>query len=156
MGEPFLLVPCQEVITVLMNKLLLLTWILRLHALVLLMAAVPVLLPFSIMDSIHQMLGLGELPPAPLTGYLTRSLSTVYAMHGAVCLALTFDLRRYGDLVRLLALFHVVLGGVLLGIDLAEGMPWFWTLCEGPPIVLFALFIYVFSGHCLKGESDGN
>ena len=40
-------------------------------------AVVAVFLPTETMVSIHQQLGLGEFPVAPITEYLTRSLSAL-------------------------------------------------------------------------------
>lgn len=133
-----------------MNKLQLLTWLLRLNAAVLLLAVVPVFFPYSLMNSIHQYLGLNELPNSPITDYLTRSLSLMYTLHGAVCLALALDVKRYLPMIRLVALYHVAFGIMLLGIDIQAGLPVWWTIGEGPMIALFALFIWFFSGVCSK------
>lgn len=133
-----------------MNNLQILTWVLRAHALVLLLALVPIFFPFEWMDKIHGWLGLGELPEARITQYLTRSLSLVYALHGAVCLALTMNMKKYLPFIQLVAGFHFVFGGLSLAIDLNAGMPWFWTIGEGPMIMLFAIFIYFYSAVCLR------
>jgi len=50
----------------------------------LLLATVAVFLPVSQMAIMHRWLGLGEFPDAPITIYLARSTSLLYAMHGAV------------------------------------------------------------------------
>ena len=50
----------------------------------LLTAIIPSMMPFEWMKEIHRYLGMGELPDGPIMGYLTRSLSAMYAMHGAV------------------------------------------------------------------------
>lgn len=131
-----------------MNKLKILAWLLRLNALVLILALIPMLFPFSVMNTIHQWFGLGELPQAPITEYLTRSLSLVYALHGAVCLALAMDVKRYLPLIQLVAMFHFGFGLLILAIDLYAGLPWFWTIGEGPMITLFATFVYIFCNMC--------
>ena len=43
-----------------------------------------VVMPFELMNVIHQQMGLGELPHVPIVGYLTRSISALYALHGAL------------------------------------------------------------------------
>ena len=131
-----------------MNKLFVLTWLLRLHACVLLLALVPIIFPYSLMNWLHQLLGLGELHQAPITEYLTRSLSLVYALHGAVCLVLACDISRYLPLIRTIALFHFVFGLISLGIDIYAGLPIYWIIGEGPMISLFALFILWYSKDC--------
>jgi hypothetical protein len=64
--------------------------LLQLNAGVLLLAAPRVLLPFAWMDAVHrEVLGLGSLPELPITKYMARSLSLVYAMHGVVVFFVT-------------------------------------------------------------------
>ena len=85
--------------------------LLRANAAILLCAAPCALLPVAWMDAVHRdLLGLGPLPDAPLTRYLTRSLSLVYALHGAVVLAATRDWPRHRPLAPVIAGLHVALG----------------------------------------------
>lgn len=97
-----------------------------------LLALLAVFLPLGWMARTHAWLGMGELPPAPIVGYLTRSASALYALHGAIILFLSFDPRRYARLITFLAVAALFHGAVMLGIDLAAEMPVFWTLLEGP------------------------
>ncbi|MBP3956619.1 hypothetical protein J8F10_15200 [Gemmata sp. G18] len=124
----------------------LLIWLMRIDAGVVLCAFPCAFLPFEWMDTVHRdWLGLGPLPDAVITRYMTRSLSLVYAMHGAIVLAITFDWKRYRPLVPVLAWLHAVLGVGLLIVDLNAGVPWWWTAGEGPGLVAFGLvklFLY--------------
>ncbi len=124
----------------------LLLWLMRIDAGVLLCAFPCAFLPFGWMDTVHRdWLGLGPLPDAVITRYMTRSLSLVYAMHGAIVLAITLDWTRYRPLVPVLAWLHAVLGVGLLAVDLSAGVPWWWTAGEGPGLVAFGLvklFLY--------------
>jgi hypothetical protein len=95
-------------------------------------ALVAVFLPHSWMSSAHAFLGLGTLPDAPIVGYLTRSTSALYALHGAMILIVSFDVSRYWRLITFLAVAALVHGAIMLGIGFAVGMPWYWTLVEGP------------------------
>lgn len=104
-----------------------------------LFALVPVLMPFSWMVATHRWLGLGEMPNGPVVEYLARSLSAFYALVGAICLVLASDMDRYRPVVRFLGAAFAVMGLVFLGVDLAAGMPWWWTASEGPGAVVFAL-----------------
>jgi hypothetical protein len=88
-----------------------------------LLALVPVFMPFSWMAATHRWLGLGEMPAAPVVEYLARSVSAFYAVTGALCLALTTDLERYRPPVRSLGVAFALMSVVLLGVDLAAGMP---------------------------------
>jgi hypothetical protein len=96
------------------------------------LAFLAVLLPPEWMAKSHVWLGLGALPREPIVDYLTRSSSALYALHGAMILFISFDTPRYDRLITFLAAAALVHGAIMLGIDLAVGMPMFWTLCEGP------------------------
>ena len=109
-----------------------------------LFALVAVFMPVSWMAATHRWLGLGEMPTGPVVEYLARSLSAFYAIMGALCLVLTTDLERYRPLVRFLALAVVLMSLVVLGVDLAAGMPWWWSASEGPGGIVFgALLVYL-------------
>lgn len=105
----------------------------------LLVATVPVFFPLSWMAYLHQVLGLGEMPTEPLVEYLARSTSMLYALHGAIVLAVAFRFRQLHALVPLIILLHMLMGVAITLIDLAAPMPWYWTLGEGPGIVFGAL-----------------
>jgi hypothetical protein len=95
------------------------------------------------MASAHAALGLGDLPNAPIVGYLTRSASALYGLHGAMILFVSFDVRRYERLITFLAIAALFHGAVMLGIDLKVGMPWFWTLFEGPGFAMTGIVVLV-------------
>ena len=96
-----------------------------------LFALVAVFMPSSWMAATHRWLGLGEMPTGPVVEYLARSLSAFYAVMGALCLVLTTDLERYRPLVRFLGVAFALMSLVLFGVDLAAGMPWWWSASEG-------------------------
>ena len=139
-----------------MQKIDILKWLLRAHAVMLLSAIVPIFFPYSVMNAIHEMLGLGELPYTPITEYLTRSLSLVYALHGAVCLVITFDMMKYLPLMRTIAGFHFLFGLFSTGIDLYSKLPTYWIIGEGPMISIFAVFVYFFTGQCIAESQVSN
>ena len=105
-----------------------------------------VVMPFDWMNSIHQQLGLGELPRAPIVGYLTRSISALYALHGALLIFLAHDVRRYRLVVRFLAVAGVVFGALVLGIDYSVRMPVGWTVQEGPFVVVLGMVFFWLTG----------
>jgi hypothetical protein len=110
--------------------------LLRINAIILLTAVIPAIMPFSWMMAIHRQLGMGELPEGPIVGYLTRSCSALYAMHGALVYFISLDVRRYLPVVKCLAVLAIVLGIGLFVLDLAVGMPIFWIIGEGPFVAL--------------------
>jgi hypothetical protein len=116
--------------------------LLRLSSLMLLLALGAVVMPQPWMDAVHQHLGMGPLPDKPIVGYLTRSVSAMYALHGALLLFVSFDVRRYLPVIRFLALAAIAFGLIMLLIDLHVGMPRPWTGGEGPFILLEGLVFY--------------
>src|SRR5438132_9424697 len=97
-----------------------------------LFALVAVFMPVSWINATDRWLELGEMPTGPVVEYLARSLSAFYAVMGALCLVLATDLERYRPLVRFLGVAFALMSVALLGVDLAAGMPWWWTASEGP------------------------
>jgi hypothetical protein len=110
--------------------------LLRLDAVILLLALIPSMMPFGWMQEIHRLLGMGQLPDGPLIGYLTRSLSFLYAMHGAVLFFVSLDVRRFLPVVRLIAVLGIAFGLWMTALDVLVGMPLFWIVAEGPCIFL--------------------
>jgi hypothetical protein len=83
------------------------------------------------------------MPTAPVVEYLARSLSAFYALVGALYLVVAADLERYRPLVRFLGVAFALMSLVLLGVDLAAGMPWWWSASEGPGGVVFGALLFV-------------
>jgi hypothetical protein len=108
-----------------------------------LFALFAVFIALSWMAATHRWLGLGELPTAPVVEYLARTLSAFYALAGALCVVVTADLERYRPLVRLLGVAFALMSLVLLGVDLAAGMPWWWSASEVPGGVVFGAVLFV-------------
>jgi hypothetical protein len=120
--------------------------LLRASAVLLLTAVIPALMPFEWMKDIHRRLGMGELPEGPIVGYLTRSLSAMYAMHGALLLFVSLDVRRCLPVVKCLAVLCLAFGAGMIVLDQAVGMPRFWLLGEGPFIIALGGAILWLSG----------
>lgn len=108
---------------------------LRIYAAVAGSAVIAVFMPRAAMEYIHQAMGLGPLPQGPVFEYLARSISALYALHGAFVLLLSSDVRRFQTIIRFFGIAYIVLGLILLGIDLHVGLPWIWTLVEGPTVM---------------------
>jgi len=95
-------------------------------------ALLATIMPLEWMAWIHHSCGLGTLPNGRVVGYLARTTSALYALHGAMLVFISLDVDRYRPLIRFLSWAAIVHGIILLGIDLAQGMPWFWTIVEAP------------------------
>ena len=85
--------------------------LLQIIGVIFLVALLAVVMPTAWMDTIHRRLGLGELPGAPIVEYLTRSLSLIYALLGALFLYMARDVRRYAPLVAFFAAVSILGGG---------------------------------------------
>jgi hypothetical protein len=105
-----------------------------------------VVMPFDWMNVIHRQAGLGDMPHVPIVGYLTRSISALYVLHGALLVFMAGDVRRYLPVVRFLAGAGVVFGALMLGIDCAVAMPLPWTVSEGPFVVAFGAVVLWLTG----------
>lgn len=118
----------------------LLAWLLRAVGGLLVCALPAVPLSHRMMAAVHRdALGMGELPDAPVVGYLARTASLLYAVHGAVMLFLSFDVPRYRPLIVLVGWLNGLFGAACLAVDVAAGMPGWWTALEGPTILTAAV-----------------
>lgn len=106
--------------------------LLRLFGMVDLLATIAVLLPKECIAAVHAWVGLGTLPEGAVVGYLARSASAMYVLHGVMLIFVSFDVERYRRLIAFLAIAALAHGGVILIVDLWEKMPPLWTLLEGP------------------------
>ncbi|OYW16893.1 MAG: hypothetical protein B7Z55_13635 [Planctomycetales bacterium 12-60-4] len=97
-----------------------------------LLAFVAMLLPASCLATAHAWLQIGPFPEAAVAIYLTRTASMLYGLCGILLLFLSSDVGRYAPAIRFIARIGVAAGGVLIGIDVVSGMPWWWTAVEGP------------------------
>ncbi len=110
------------------------------------LVAVPcALMASSWMNAVHQGLGMGELPAEPVVGYLARSTSAFYAGLGGLLWVSSFDVRRHQLVLSYLGAAIVLFGLMLLAVDFLEGMPYWWSLAEGPFNVGFGIVILVLS-----------
>ncbi len=117
----------------------LLVFLLRAAGAVMTLAFGAVLLPESSMAAIYGWLGLGDYPVGlPLIDYLNRSISLLYGIHGGLFLVASSNVRAFAPIIRYLMWMNVVFGVVMIVVDLRAGMPWWWTLLEGPMIMGFA------------------
>lgn len=122
--------------------------LLRFGAIVLLGATLAIFLPVSWMRTANDSLGLEPFPDTPLVSYLTRSLAALYAYHGVMIWVVATDLKGYRAMTRVLGWGDIVFGVVVLGIDYFSGMPWYWTLGEGPSLIGFGALILWLLGRC--------
>lgn len=110
--------------------------LLRVGAVVMLLALGAVVMPRHCMAWTHEWIGLGKFPEQPIAEYLARSLSGMYAILGAFCWIFSGDVRRYVACIRFMAIVMIA-GGLALGfMDGRIGMPASWMIGEllVPPV----------------------
>jgi len=122
-----------------------LKWILRVLGSSSLLGLIFVAVPYAWMDSLHSALGMGRLPDEPVVGYLARSTSAFYGLTGGLLWVVSFDLGRHRQVLIYLGAAIASFGLILLLVDWAEGMPPFWTLWEGPFVIVFGLAMWFLS-----------
>ena len=118
-----------------------LKWFLIVFGAMAVAAVVPMVMPTDWMETINDALGLGPFQRSPLMEYLTRSLSALYAMVGALVVYLGINAGRYLELIVVVGWLTIALGIALTVLDFAIGMPATWTWGEGPPTVVVGAFI---------------
>ncbi|UCG56315.1 MAG: hypothetical protein JSU70_15785 [Phycisphaerales bacterium] len=118
-----------------------------------LLALGAVVMPYSWMNAVHGWLGMGRLPQAPIVSYLARSTSGFYVLLGGLFWVVSFDLRRHEVVLYYLGVVIVVFGAALFVIDLAVGMPLFWSLGEGPFNTALGIVILFSSRRLRAGPS---
>ena len=131
-----------------------LRFLLRYLGFVSMLALVAVFMPFSWIDATHRALGMGPLQAQPVVGYLARSLSLFYALMGGLLWLLSLNPRRHREVLLYLASAFILFGVIMFGVDLAEAMPRFWWLTEGPIAAAFGLAMFWLSARLPKPASE--
>jgi hypothetical protein len=115
--------------------------LLRLAGSVTASAFLAIFLPVDWMASTHAWLGLGEFPRTPIVDYLTRTIAALYGFHGVLLLLVSTDPVRYRAIVSFIAIMNIVFGVIVLAVDVHAGLPFWWTIAEGPPIAIFGVVL---------------
>ncbi|HTN75211.1 MAG TPA: hypothetical protein VL096_08190 [Pirellulaceae bacterium] len=89
-------------------------------------AMVAVVMPLPWHAIIHDWLGLGELPDAPLVEYLARGMSAMCSFYGLLLIWLARDVRRYAELIRFQTLILMVISLCSTLALWNSGMPPWW------------------------------
>lgn len=120
-----------------------LAFVLRGSGLLMLTALIAMGMPFAWMQEIHKVfLGLGDMPGEPIVEYLARSLSLLYALHGALLFFLARDIGRFLPVIKCFSVLGVVFGLIIIFLDIAVGLPAYWVLGEGPLIIPLSIGIF--------------
>lgn len=111
-----------------MNRQRLCSWLLRLGGAFEILAFIAVVMPRSLMETSHALLGLGEMPDGPIIMFMIRQASYAYGMHGISLLVLASNVERFRPLVILNGIAFLLAAPVFFVIDYTSEMPLWWTL----------------------------
>lgn len=128
----------------------LLRWLLRICGLVDCLAIFVVFLSPETITKLHSLMGQDPFPQTAISYYMARSASLMYVAHGVLLIYVSFDTQRWFQLIRVLAIISVLHGLILIYIDNASGMPWWWTLVEGPLLASWGIVVLVLTHHKKK------
>lgn len=123
-----------------------LTWLLRVLGSVTLLALIAVVMPTRWMAAVNDWIGLDPFAPSPLMEYLTRSLSAVYALVGALTLFVSRNVSRYAALIAFSGRLTVILGVFFTVLGIRAGLPSAWAWFEGPPTIVLGLSMTYLAG----------
>jgi hypothetical protein len=141
--------------SILENRGRFLVLLLRAMAIIDVAAALAVIAPRAWIATSHQLLGLGEFPDSPIAGYLARSTSIWYVLFGMLLWFVSNDIKRYSVLITWLAWMMIAQGVMILGVDVIEGMPIWWTTLEGPCSSLLGVGILMTQRWTLRPSESG-
>ena len=130
----------------------LLAIVLRIFGGIDLLAFIAVMMPTAWIAAAHSWARLGEFPAGLLVGYLTRSASALYALHGLFVVYLSFDVVRYWKLIRVFAVMALLHGLIMFAIDVVEGMPLAWTIIEGPSFASRGVILLIVQAYASASE----
>jgi hypothetical protein len=119
--------------------------VLRVTAVLLLLAFIGTLLPERVMRSIYESGDSGPWPGGPLVLYLARVVSILYGFLGVLTLYLSFDVERYRPLVRFLALISFPFVPVMFLVIWSAGLPTIWLVSEPVGILIISALWYTAS-----------
>ena len=103
-------------------------------------------MPDAWVDACAELMGVEPLPHTPLAGYLARLSSMMYFVHGATLCIVAKNLPQSEFMILPLGWVSIFLGFAMLGIDIAERMPIFWTGIEFSAIATNGMVMVLFAG----------
>lgn len=110
--------------------------LLRLGAVIEMLAFPWSLIPRAWMERSHEWLGMGTMPTGAVVDFTIRQSAFFYGMHGVLMWVLARDVARFQPVVRLIGWTYVVFGPAFFLIDWTSGTPAWWTACD--PVVTCA------------------
>lgn len=104
--------------------------ILRLVALVSLVAAPAIILPRVAAEKLSCLMGFGPPPMTPLLLYMMAGGACVFVGQAVLLWMMSRDVARYQPLVRVVAWIYLICGPLFLWIDSQAGLPKWWVAMD--------------------------
>ena len=118
------------------------------------LAMFAVVMPRGWMGVVHEWLGMGTLPDAPIVEYLARSTSALCALYGGLLLLLATDVRRYARVITYQAVMTIALATVGACFGLRAGMPAWWMLGDVASCWLFCAAMLLLQKRMADAKED--
>lgn len=118
-----------------------LIWFLRFVGIVSQLAFVAAVMPAGWIVEITDELNLEPFPDTPLAFYLARHLSLLYGFVGIGLIVISYQIKRYRDLVGYLAWGVIAFGVLQCWIDHQSAMPVWWTAGESVSTIIGGLIM---------------
>jgi hypothetical protein len=117
--------------------------LLRTLGVICVLAIIPLVVPFRLLDAAHQWMGLGPFPSAPIADYLARSVSSLCVFYGGLLLMLAHDVERHAPIISYQAIAIMLLSAFGIVAGVRAGLPAFWVIADavGCWIFLFPIFL---------------
>ncbi len=117
--------------------------VLRLGGSVEILAFLAVVMPRAWMESTHEWLGLGTMPPLPVLDYMIRGASFTFGLHGVLLWILARNLDRFKSIIIFTGASYVVAGPVFFAVEHSAGIPLWWTVGDPLACFLFGVAILI-------------
>jgi hypothetical protein len=139
-------------LNLLMNRRLLLVWLLRLAGATEVLAFIAVVMPRSWMEIANTSIGLGPMPDGPLLMFMIRQASYTYGVHGLSLWLIASDVERFRPFIVFNGIAFLLAAPVFFLIDLTSGMPWWWAVSDPGSCGLFGAALLWLSRRRLDGQ----
>lgn len=100
--------------------------ILRIVALVSLIALSAIIAPRLAAEKVSWVMGFGQPPMTPLMLYMMAGGAAVFVGQAVLLWAMSGEVIRYAPLIRLVAWIYLICGPLFLWIDSQAGLPKWW------------------------------
>jgi hypothetical protein len=128
--------------------------LLRFGGLVCATALLAVVMPQAWHVAIHDWLGLGTFPDAPIAEYLARGMSGVCGVYGVLLIWMANDVRRYAGLLAAQAVLLMCVSLAATVMLIESGMPAWWLYGDAGSVWGFQLLVLLLLRRLKRSTTD--